>query len=305
MDPKDQVPVVDEDVDTIDLELEDVDGGEDVVDDKSKDSATNDEPELSEIEKVAHAQGWRPKDEFVKNGGDPKAWKEAGWWLDRGELLGQQSQLRKEVKQIKEAFIRMTEYNRQAYIKGQEDTIARMKADKRQAMREGNLEIVADLDDRIDQFQEHLEVAKETAQTNPIIETKPEQELAQSQVYQNWLAENKWYSTNEKLHNFANFTMATWVKQNPNATPGEALAYLTKTVKETYPSDFPGTRRVAQPGVDGRGNATQSKPSNGSSIDAKFQRIVAGMDPDSRRAVVDMIRSESITKKEYVEMYQE
>ena len=303
MDPENKNDVVDED---IDLDLEALAGDEDnTPDGDNSDNSVSNETELSEIEKVAHSQGWRPKDEFVKNGGDPKAWKEAGWWLDRGELLGQQSQLRKEVKQIKEAFIRMTEYNRQAYIRGQEDMLARMKADKRSAMKEGNLDIVADLDEKIDQVQDTLQVAKETQAENPIANTPQEQNIAESAVYQNWLAENRWYTTNEKLHNFANFTMSNWVKRNPNVSPSEALAYLTKTVKETYPQDFAGSRRVAQPGVNGRGNATNTTGNAGNSIDAKFQKIISGMDPDSRRAVVDMIRSENITKKEYVEMYQE
>lgn len=302
MDPE-KKDIVEEDIDIELAELGDEDTPE--GDNKSITDVPSNEPELSEIEKVAYAQGWRPKEEFVKAGNDPKAWKEAGWWLDRGELLGQASQLRKEVKQIKEAFIRMTEYNRQAYIRGQEDMLSRMKADKRMAMKEGNLDVVADLDEKIEEVQDTLQVAKTAAQENPIIETRQEQNIADSAVYQNWLAENRWYTTNEKLHNFANFTMASWVKQNPNVTPAQALAYLTKTVKETYPNEFAGRRAVAQPGVDGRGNATRGGGNGGNSIDARFQKIISTMDPDSRRAVVDMIRSESITKKEYVEMYQD
>jgi len=302
--------VEDQEEDILDIELGDIpEGDEDTPtgDNKSNKDVPGEtnEPELSEIEKIAYSQGWRPKEDFVKSGNDPKAWKDAGWWLDRGELLGQLSNTRKEVKAIKEAFIRMTEYNRSAYIKGQEDGIAKMKAEKRQAMKDGDLNAVADLDERIEQVSETLQVAKETAMANPIPDSPAEQNLSQTKLYQDWLTDNRWYTTNEKLHNFANFTMAQWVKTNPNATPGEALAYLTKTVKETYPNDFTGTRRVASPSVDGRGNQSRSSASPNNSVDARFAKIVGQMDPETRRAVLDMVRSESITKKEYVEMYQD
>lgn len=308
-DPK--VAVQDDEVDDIDLSQ--LAGDDDVADaggDKGNDDSVQNpeggnEPELSEIEQVAYAQGWRPKEEFVKNGGDPKAWKEAGWWLDRGELLGQQSQLRKEVKEIKKAFIQMTEYNRQAYIKGQQDAIKSLKDQKRQAMKDGNLEVVADIDDQIDQAQEVLEVAKET-QVNVLPETKEETRIAESQMYQNWLESNKWYTSDERMHHYANSAMVMFKQKNPTATPAEALAAISRDVKEAFPQKFAESRRVSQPSVGGRGtNSTGVNSNGGNSIQAKFQKIVGQMDSDTKRAVLDMVRSGDISMKEYVEGYQE
>lgn len=305
----------DEDVGTednleLDLDLEEIEGEEETVpetDDgkepSKKETPESDPEELSETEKIAYAQGWRPKKDFVAAGNDPKAWKEAAWWMDRGELLGQQSALRKEVKQIKEAFIRMTEYNRQAYIKGQEDGIKRMKDERKAALREGALDVVADLEDRIDEASQTLTTVQNTK--TDVLPDAPQDRTADTAnhpAYKAWIAANTWYQQNEEAFDFTNATAARFAKANPTADIGVALAHVTEKVKARFPELFSGPKRVSQPSVGGRGAPTASQGSSGS-VDGRFAKIVAQMDPDSRRAVVDMIRSGNITKKEYVDSY--
>lgn len=301
--------------DDVELEVEGLEGEEDnkpeaKADDKTSTTETPDnEPQLSETEKVAYAQGWRPKKDWIASGGDPKAWKEAAWWLDRGELLGQQSQLRKEIKQVKDAFIRMTEYNRQAYIKGVTDGIERMKHEKRAALREGALDVVADLEDKIDEATETLATVQatktdplgDTASTDP--KTKAE-ETANHPAYKAWIAANTWYSSNEDAFDYANAAAARYAAKNPSGDLNAALAHVTEKVKARFPELFSGPKRVSQPSVGGRGVPTSSQ-SNGAAgnVDSKFAKIVSQMDPDTRRAVVDMVRSGSISKKEYVDSY--
>lgn len=270
----------------------------------TKDTKQTQSEGMSEIEKIAYAQGWRPKDDFVNGGGDPSAWKEAGWWLDRGELLGQQSQLRKEVKQIKEAFIRMTEYNRQAYAKGQQDALASLKSQKREAMKAGDLETVADLDDRIDHQTQIVQTVMQEVKQPVLPQNAAEQEIENSAMYQNWLRDNNWYTSDMKLHQYANAIMATYVKSNPNTTPEAALSWLSEEVKKDFAHKFAGTTKVVQPTVGGRGNQTQrGSGDSAGSIDSKFANIVGQMDADTRRAVIDLIRSGVISKKEYVDDY--
>lgn len=270
----------------------------------TKDTKQTQSEGMSEIEKVAYAQGWRPKDDFVKGGGDASTWKEAGWWLDRGELLGQQSQLRKEVKQIKDAFVRMTEYNRQAYAKGQQDALVALKSQKREAMKAGDLETVADLDDKIDHQSQIVQTVLQEVKQPVLPQSAAEQQIEHSAMYQNWLRDNNWYTTDMKLHQYANAIMATYVKSNPNTTPEAALSWLTEEVKKDFAHKFAGTTKVVQPTVGGRGNQTQrGSGDSAGSIDSKFANIVGQMDADTRRAVIDLVRSGVISKKEYVDDY--
>lgn len=269
-----------------------------------KDTTASSTAKMTETEKVAYAQGWRPKDDFIKAGGDAGAWKDAGWWLDRGELLGQQSQLRKEVRQIKDAFVRMTEYNRQAYAKGQQDALMALKSQKREAMKAGDLETVADLDDRIDHQQNIVQTVLQEVKQPVLPQSDNEKTVENSALYQNWLRDNPWYTTDMKLHQYANAVMGVYVKDNPHTTPEAALRWVTEEVKRDFAHKFAGGHKVAQPNVSGRGNQTpRGDTSSVGSIDSKFQQIVGSMDSDTRRAVIDMVRSGVISKKEYVEDY--
>lgn len=314
-----QAPVDENVVDSFELDLEGLEqegetGGDDgestegkTVDTKTsdtKDTTASPTAGMTETEKIAYAQGWRPKDDFIKSGGDAGTWKEAGWWLDRGELLGQQSQLRKEVKQIKEAFVRMTEYNRQAYAKGQQDALTHLKNQKREAMRSGDLEAVADLDDRIDHQQNIVQTVMQEVKKPVLPQEEDEKAVENSALYQNWLRDNAWYTTDMKLHQYANSVMAVYVKDNPRTTPEAALQYVADEVKRDFPHKFGGGHKIAQPNVGGRGNQTpRGETSSAGSVDAKFQKIVGQMDSDTRRAVIDMVRSGVISKKEYVDEY--
>ena len=296
---------------TLDLDLPDEDvtpeGGsgdttEPVVETTPKETAPAAGPKLTDLEKTAYAQGWRPKEDFIKAGNDPAAWKDAGWWLDRGELLGQQAQLRKELKEIKNAFIRMTEHNRSAYVKGQQDVLNQLKASKREAMKMGDLETVAELDDKIDQQTEIVRTVEQEA-AKPVM-PKEERSLENSAMYQNWQRDNPWYTTDKVLHTHANAAMAIYVQENPKTTPEAALQYISDYIRSEFPHKFTRERKIASPSVGGRGNQTNMSggPSAGS-IDARFQKIVGGMDSDTKRAVIDMVRSGTISKKEYVENY--
>jgi hypothetical protein len=314
-----QAPVDENVVDSFELDLEGLEqegetGGDDggstegtTVDTKTsntKDTTASPTAGMTETEKIAYAQGWRPKDDFIKSGGDAGTWKEAGWWLDRGELLGQQSQLRKEVKQIKDAFVRMTEYNRQAYTKGQQDALAALKSQKREAMKAGDLETVADLDDRIDHQTQIVQTVLQEVKQPVLPQSAAEQQIEHSAMYQNWLRDNVWYTSDMKLHQYANAIMATYVKSNPNTTPEAALSWLTEEVKKDFAHKFAGTTKVVQPTVGGRGNQTQrGSGDSAGSIDSKFANIVGQMDADTRRAVIDLVRSGVISKKEYVADY--
>lgn len=301
---------------TLDLDLKTEDGL-DVTDDGSTDTLdtkaneTDNKPtqksvgngkELTDLEKIAYSQGWRPKEEFVSAGNDPAAWKDAAWWLDRGELLGQQAALRKELKQVKDAFVNMTKHSRDAYVKGQQDMLQQLKAEKRAAMKAENFEAVADLDEKIDQQQELVNaVIQEAAQ--PILATE-ERTIEKSALYQNWLSENRWYTTDPVLHTHANSWMSIYVKNNPTSTPDAALRELSNYIKTEFAHKFEGTRRVASPNVGGRGTQTSSSNTQSNAdVGARFEKIVKGMDIDTRRVVIDMIRSGVMSKKEYVENY--
>lgn len=261
---------------------------------------------LTPLEQQAYNQGWRPKEEYIASGNDPASWKEAGWWLDRGALLGQHSQLRRELKQVKDAFIKMTEYNRNAYLAGQRDTLKQLKEERKAAMKNNDLEAVAEYDDRIDQQQEV--VTEMQARIREPILPKEERTIEHTALYQNWLSANKWYTSDRTLHRFANATLAEYASENPNATPEDCLQYVSDTIRQKFPNEFSGTPKVSQPPVGGKGNQHSSNGASGegsSSVEAKFKKILGSLDNDSKQMALNMVRSKVMTMEEYVKDFNE
>lgn len=300
----------------LDLPLDDSNDADDGGDtsDNSKKTASpaddkkqqaDDEPQLSEVEKQAYSQGWRPKEEFVAAGNDPSLWKEAGWWLDRGNLLGQQAQLRRELKQVKDAFIKMTEYNRNAYVAGQRDQLKQLKEERKAALKANDLDAVAEYDDRIEAQTELVQDVQKKLNEPVLPNDAPSVE--QTAMYQNWLDQNPWYQKDKDMFTFANGVLARYLSENPKTTPEAALDYVSSTVRKRFPNEFSGTQKVSQPNVGGKGNRTTSDNSNTNSgnVESKFKAILNKLDPDSKRMALQMVRSGTITMNEYVRDFSE
>lgn len=298
--------MLDKDVEDFELDLgvdvEDTPEVETPVVEATPNDNPDDSPELelSEVEQVAFAQGWRPKEQFVAEGGDAAKWRPADWWLDRGELLGRTQELNRELKTVKDAFVRMSAANRDSYIKGRQDALRQMKQDRRSALKEQNLEVVAEIEEKIESVESELNAVHQQEQLQ-----QQQQRAAQpSPEYVNWLERNQWYLTDETLHNYANAVAKKFVDYNPNANQSDALEFISENIRREFPHKFSGMQRVAQPNVGGRVRQDSTKQSNkGDNIDTQFNKIVSSMDPDTKRIVADMIRSKELTKEEYVQSY--
>lgn len=299
----------DNDLDFPDLDFQEIEAIENKVADKdtneaekatdTKEATTESTPEFTEVEQEAFAQGWRPKEEFVKNGGDPKSWRPADWWMDRGELLNQNRQTAKELREIKQAFVRMSQANADAYLKGKQDAIRVLKEDRKKAILDGNTEIALDLEDKIEKEQDELAAARQQTQTQQV----NKQAAGPSQEYLSWLNQNQWYQQDEDLHHMANSWMQVFVQYNPNATHNEALTELTRYIRKARPDKFGSGPRVTQPQAEGRGKSTKSGDSSGNSVNERLKKILGDMDPISRRIASDMIKSGDMSKEEYVKLY--
>lgn len=256
------------------------------------------EVELTEVEQAAYAQGWRPKDVFVKEGGDPRSWRPADWWLDRGELLNQNRQTARELREIKQAFVKMSQANADAYLKGKQDGIKQLKAERKQAMVEGNLEQALEIEEKIEAEQEELSKAQQASAAQV-----QKQAQGPSQEYLNWLSQNQWYTQDEDLHHMANSWMQVFVQYNKEASPQQALDELSKYIRKARPEKFGSGPRITQPQAEGRGKSTKSGESSQGGVNERLKKILGDMDPISRRIATDMIKSGDMTKEEYVKMY--
>lgn len=247
------------------------------------------EPQYTEIEKQAMAQGWKPKDQWD---GDPNQHRSAREYLDRGELLGKIKTQNQQLTEIRAALQQMSEHNRKVYAAGYENAIKELKAQKLAALREGDAEAVMAIDEKIDNTKEQLEQVKQTPQVPKAPQT--------SERTVQWLAANPWYQTETAMKHAANGYAQEYAARTGSRDEDAIYEYVDKKIREDFPHKFKQVQPTkAAPSPDGdsrRGGG--GKPSSGN---LTFDKVLAQMDETSANIARNLVRTGGITKEKYVE----
>lgn len=205
-------------------------------------------PVLTEMEQKASAEGWHPKEEWQ---GNPDEWKDAKTFLRDGELFKKIEEVKRENKTLKRTVSAIKGH----YEKVQEVEYARalasLKAQKKEALVEGDADKVIELDDKIADVRDQLTAA----QNAPVVAPEPEQHPE----FVNWVSKNRWYENNAELHTFADTTGFAYKKAHPEKTPAEVFSYVTDRVAKAYPEFFRNQRKDAPNTVEGGQSPTKSK----------------------------------------------
>ena len=120
------------------------------------------EPVLSEVEQTAIGQGWMPKEEWEAVGKSADEWRPAKEFIDRGELYKTIHNTRKELKTTQATLSALQRHHQYVFEKAHQKALADLKLEKRQALKNEDLERVAELDDAIEQTRDKF--AEEKAQ---------------------------------------------------------------------------------------------------------------------------------------------
>lgn len=233
------------------------------------------EVEYTEIEQVAMEQGWKPKDEYE---GDAN-WVPAEIWVARTPLFEkieqQKSQHKREINEVKEAFKTLKESFDQR-VKGEYDRALKdLQARKREAIKEGDLEYAADLEDQIDA---HKESAPKPAEA-----FEPAQQNAA--VINAWRGKNDWYERDqEKTEIFDGFFMSKFSKTKDLEA---SLEYADKMMdKVSKPKETTAVEKVSDGGTPGK----RVKPK-----ESKVE-----LTEEEERAMKTFVRSGIMTEEEYI-----
>jgi hypothetical protein len=232
------------------------------------------EPEFTPIELEAMNEGWVPKEHFK---GDPKQWRPAEQWLDRGNFFRTISQLRDELKttkaQVAEAFkqgekIATAQYN---------ERLQELKAIRRKALQEGDLDTADKIEDQIEEHRENKNKAQPVKAT---IDTPPE-------FYQ-FVQRNPWYQTDAIMQATANAVGAQFVQANPRAQPADLYNYVETMMKQRFPDLYGGKvlrEKVAPSTETSSGNRAQTTQAN------TFKKYKDGMNEMELGIMKTMIRA--------------
>ena len=166
--------------------------------------------------------------------------------------------------------------------------IAELKAEKRDATKEDNLELVDDLDDRIDSLK--AEQAK--------IAEKPQEKQKQEpdmREFHEWHAENKWYDAKSEpeLFDMAE-AVAGRLSRESNPLTGRAfMDKVTEIVKGKFPDKFENPRRKSSPHEGG-----------GARGESRGGRNYAALPADAKKNCDAFVKEGLMTKEAYVEAYE-
>lgn len=246
--------------------------------------------QYSETEQQAMSLGWKPKDQFE---GDESDFRSAKDFIERGEMIGRIRSQSKQIQNVEQALRHITEQNTKVFANGYNQAIAALKAERRQALADGDLVAAEDIADKIESAKEEANVVVRQAQAPAanIPRVDPE--------HQAWVDANPWYQ-DRVMRNFADSMAKEFIHANQGqVTANEVRAFVAKTVKEEFQHRFTKVQGAPNPDSEGRGTTTKSETTVSTS------KVKQGMSEDEVRIMKTLMKSTGMTEKEYLKMYSE
>lgn len=275
------------------------------------DGQHDDNHDDSEFAEEASRYGWQPKDSYK---GDPDKWVDAETFVKRGreinpilrknnerllaELKQAQTQISEMQLSIKEFGDIYKKLNESAYEKAIKD----VKAQMREARRDGDDDLADDLSDQLESLKEEAKNIKVPKIPAPE-EDQKRQQAERQLILQEWVGDNPWYSRekNPDLFYLADGIAMEVARENPNIVGTRAfLDEVGARVRRQAPDRFKK-----------RGSAADSSgaSNNGGSAGGKRGRSYNDLPPEAK-AACDRMTTEGrpgyikgFTREKYVAQY--
>jgi hypothetical protein len=208
-------------------------------------------PVLTEIEQRAQADGWVPKDEWD---GDPEEWRPAKEFIDRGELFKKIDSQNRTIKDIRRTLEEFGKHHSQVAQIEYQRALAALKAQKKEALSEGEFDKVINIDERIDAVKDAQRVAayQQPVQIADVQESNP--------IFDNWVDRNSWYKTNTAMRAYAD-RLGNEIGGRGNISPTDLLVRIEQEIKKEFAHKFNNPNRDKPGSVEGsstRGSTSKS-----------------------------------------------
>lgn len=196
------------------------------------------EPEVTEdkVEILAREMGWRPEDDFQ---GDKVDFVDAEAYIRKGQDI--QNSMRKSLKDQKQQLSDMSTniadlkvHNEKVYrveIANLKKEITSLGIQKKEAIEDGDVQKVNEIDEQIDTIKESMSQDEEPGQT--------QQQPATNQEFDEWVKDNPWYLVDKEMGSYADS-----IAENSKGVSFKRIAALVdKKVKEMFPDKFMGQQK--------------------------------------------------------------
>lgn len=184
------------------------------------------ETTLSPIEKEAMEMGWKPKEQFLEEGGNEEVWSSAREYVKYGKLQQANKDLHDKIDRIGKGFDRRVEELNKLHKAQMDAKLSELRNQQRTAVENADTEAYDHAQKQIDDLQ------KDVKSSDPLIAE--------------WESNNPWiYDPNNPKTFAANGIFSSFMATNPGATTEQALEHLDKKMAETFPDVNP--RRETAP----------------------------------------------------------
>jgi hypothetical protein len=218
---------------------------------------TNQETEVvkpSPVEEAARATGWVSKEEWEAQGKDPSEWRTAREYQERGELFDEIHKLKDVNKKTAAAFKVLVEHHKKVRETAVAEALAKLKAEKKEALANHEIERVYALDEQIDRVrQQPLDV--------PHIDV-PEVETGPTPTFRTWHKRNDWYelSGDHEASRFADAVGYQLKSKNPDISESDLLEQVESKVARRFPELFENENSRRPSEVNPRSETKSSGP---------------------------------------------
>ena len=235
---------------------------------------------LSPIEEKASLEGWMPKENWEKEGKDVNEWRDAQTFIDRGELFRKIEDIKKENRQYKKTLTLFKQHHERVKDVEFKRALDSLKQAKKEALTEGDVDRVIDIDEKLMETREQMRQPKEVLPIDQLEgEVHPD--------FQSWLDKNSWYNRDVELQGFADSVGVGYKKSNPSADPVAVLKYVEERVRKTFPEKFGNPKRTQSSQVEG-GQGPRKSPDT-------FE-----MTDEERQVMRKFVRSGALTEEQYI-----
>lgn len=202
--------------------------------------------EVPAIEQQARELGWRPKEEFYadpKNEGKP--WRDAERFVELTPLFKKIDEQHRQIKDLHKTTRHLAEHNQKIEKLSYEKALATLRAERRQALEEGDLVKAEELRDRIDDVKE---------QSRSVAQQQTQPQL--SSDFESFVERNPWYNTNAEMTRYAN-GLAMELNNQGVRDPAVALARIEEETRKAFaPKTVRNPNKDSAPNLEGgRGKA--------------------------------------------------
>lgn len=246
-------------------------------------------PQLTELEQQVQADGWVPKEDWVKSGKNPDEWRSAREFKERGEFFGQIKTLQTDLKKTNAAFRAMLEHHKNVEKVATDEAIKRLKAERKAAAEDNDVGRVLAIDDTIDEI-------KARPPSIPKIDL-PEPTTGPSQDFKDWHRQNKWYSldADNDESEYANVVGNRYKASHPNASETDLLEHVSKKIRNQFPDLFENQERKKPSEVRGS-KERQDGDDDSYQLTAQEKEIMDYVTRNSKMTKAQFIKELKMTK---------